>query len=298
MKLCVLGNLDLGNWEKRLKEKGVEVAYGDEKDCEAVLLRNVPQIDEKFLEDHKNLRYVIRAGVGLDNVDVEKCEKRGIKIVFAPGSNAFSVAELFVFHVLNAKRHLCTAILLSKAGILERSSLLGSNIFGKTIGILGLGNIGKEIVKRLYGWEVKFKAFDVFKDEEFAKEYGVEFVNLEKLFEESDIVAVCVPLNENTKGMVNFSLLKRMRKGSLLVNLSRGEVVVGKDVLKALDEGILEAYCTDVLEDEEKPTEIDRKILSHPKCFITPHLGANTKEALKRMVDTALENFLKEISQD
>ncbi len=297
MKVCVFDGLDLKEYEGKMKDKGIVVCYKDCKDCHVVVIRNTTTINKVFIENHPNLKYVVRAGVGLDNVDLELCKEKGIEVINAPGSNAFSVAELFFFFATASMRNLINAYEeVKKTGRFpDRKKYIGNNLFGKTIGIIGVGHVGREIVKRLQGWDVKILGYDVVKDEDFANKYGVEYVDLDELVKRSDVIAICVPLNKHTKGMINENLFKDVRNQPILINLSRGEVVKGKDILKMLNEEKIRFYCADVISNETNPTEEDMDLISHERTIITPHLGANTHEALKNMVKQAIERFLEKI---
>jgi len=302
MRLCVLDGLKIPqDLEEKLKYKKINLLYETHKGCEAVLIRNITKIDKKFLEKNPFLKYVIRAGVGLDNVDLEMCKERGIKVINAPGSNAFSVAELFFFHVLNVYRKGCKAIHKVKRAdsLPDRSEFFGNTLKGKNIGIIGLGYIGKEIAKRLQGWEInKIFAYDIIRDEDFAKKHHIEYVdNICKIFRDSDIIAICIPLTKSTEGMINYNLLKESKRKPIIVNLSRGRIVNEKDIIKGLNNNIISYYCTDVLYEDLSPTEEDKEIISHKRTYVTPHIGANTKESLDKMVRVALERFLEELSR-
>ncbi len=297
MKVCVFDGLDLKKYEGMMRNKGIKICYRDCKDCNAVVIRNTTRIDKVFIETHPTLKYVVRAGVGLDNVDLEICKEKGIEVINAPGSNAFSVAELFFFFAIASMRNLIDAYEEVKNIQMfpDRKKYVGNNLFGKTIGIIGIGHVGKEIVKRLQGWNVKILGYDIVKDENFANEYGLEYVNLDELVKQSNIIAVCVPLNKHTKGMINENLFKNVRKQPIIINLSRGEVVNEKDILKMLNEEKIRFYCADVISDEISPTEEDIALISHERVIITPHLGANTHEALDNMIKQAIEKFLEKI---
>ena len=293
MKLCLLDGLRLNEYQKNLLYSNGITVSDNLKECEAVMIRNITKINSKFLDEYPFIKYILRAGVGLDNVDIEECDKRSIKIFNAPGSNAFSVAELFFFHVLNVYRHGCESLKVK-----DRSRLVGNTLRGKVVGIIGLGHIGKEIAKRLQGWDVKeILYYDVVKYEDFANKYNLSFASLEEIFQRSDIIAICVPLIKSTEKMINQDLLSKS-KDVVLVNLSRGKVVDEKAILDALNNRNIKFYCTDVLYDDSHPTSEDKMLLKHPRVFHTPHIGANTNEALENMITQVILSFIEYLNSN
>ncbi len=268
------------------------------KDIDVAIIRARTKIDKAFLKEYNSLKYILMVGVGLDHIDLKECEKRNIKVFNAPASNANAVAEIFFLHLLNAFRKGCEANNEVKSKgykNVDRSKFFGYDVDGKTLGFIGMGNIAKRIVKKLQGWNVKILAYDIYKDEEFAKKYSFEYVNLNYLLNKSDIITLHVPLLPETKNLINSVTLRKMKKGVILINLARGEIVEDKAILEGLNKGIISYYAADVLGDERNITKDQQDLASHPKVFLTPHIGAQTKESLQKATRQVIEKFLRSL---
>lgn len=268
------------------------------KNIEVAIIRARTKVDESFLNHYLNLKYILMVGVGLDHIDLKECEKRNIKVFNAPASNANAVAEIFFLHMLNALRKGCEAnndVKSKGYEDVDRSKFFGFEVKGKTIGFIGMGNISKRIVEKLQGWNVNILAYDVYKDEEFANKYGFEYVDLDYLLSNADIVTLHVPLLPETKHLINIETISKMKDGCVLINLARGEVVNDLAVLKALNSNKLRYYAADVLGDECNITKEQQALASHPKVFLTPHIGAQTKESLQKATRQVIEKFLESL---
>ncbi len=297
MKIGIFDKVDEVVISQLLKDHDI-YWFNIPEDVDVAIIRARTKIDKKFLEKYRSLKYILMVGVGLDHIDLKECEKRNIKVFNAPASNANAVAEIFFLHLLNALRKGCEANNAVKSKgykNVDRSKFFGYDVEGKTIGFIGMGNIAKRIVKKLQGWNVKILAYDIYKDEEFAKKYGFEYVDLEHLLNNSDIITLHVPLLPETKHLINSITLSKMKKGVILINLARGEIVEDKAILEGLNKNIISYYAADVLGDERNITKEQQALASHPKVFITPHIGAQTKESLQKATRQVIERFLKSL---
>jgi D-3-phosphoglycerate dehydrogenase len=269
-----------------LRKKGIEVVekeVGSEKelidiisDFYILIVRSRTKVTRSVIEEGKNLKIIGRAGVGLDNIDLEAANEKGIKVFNSPEASSVSVAELTVLFILAALRDLCSAHNSTKEGKWEKKKFMGLELMGKKVGIIGLGRIGKEVAKRLKCFETQIYGFDPFVTD---FEYGIKVEVLEDIFRNCDIVTLHIPLNNETKHIVNERVLKESKKGIILVNCARGGVIDENALLKALNEGIVSKACLDVFE-EEPPS--NKELLAHPNVILSPHIGAQTEEAQKR----------------
>ena len=245
-------------------------------------------IDSRALQAADRLKVIARYGVGVDSVDLEAARKKGIVVTNTPGANSVSVAELALGLMLALARQIPEAVEAVHQGKWPRYS--GVSLEGKMIGILGLGAIGKQLARRLVGFDCKTMAFDPFADTVFAKEHSIILASLEAVTEQSDFISLHLPLLAETRGIVNDAFLSRMKKGSFLINTSRGEVVDEGALLKALQSGHLKGAGLDAFTVE--PPEAGNPLLALPQVIATPHLGAQTDGATSNMGWLAMKDCL------
>jgi len=245
-------------------------------------------IDRLVLEAASQLQVVARYGGGTDRVDLEAARELGIVVTNTPGTNAVSVAELTVALILNLVRPIFSASEQTRSGGWPRTS--GMTIAGKTIGLIGLGAIGKEVAKRLRGFACQLLAYDVLPDKEFAAANNVHLVALNELLDRSDVVSLHVPVLPQTRHMVNASFLARMKEGSFLINTARGELVDEQALFKAITSGYLAGAGLDAFVQE--PPGAENTLLSLPQVIPTPHMGSHTDGATNGMGWMALRNCL------
>jgi D-3-phosphoglycerate dehydrogenase len=245
-------------------------------------------IDAPALENADRLKVIARYGVGVDNVDLAAARKKRIVVTNTPGANSVSVAELALGLMLALARQIPEAVEAVHQGKWPRYS--GVSLEGKTIGILGLGAIGKQLALRLNGFDCKILAFDPFADVLFATDHHIELAALDKLIREADFISLHLPLLPETRGMINESFLGKMKKGSFLVNTSRGEVVDEEALLKALQSGHLKGAGLDAFIAE--PPDPKHPLLALPQVIATPHLGAQTDGATSNMGWLAMRDCL------
>jgi D-3-phosphoglycerate dehydrogenase len=253
---------------------------GDDAITRAVIVKSLPR-----------LRIIAKYGIGLDKIDVASATAHGIAVTFTPGVNHTTVAEHAFGLMLTLAKELDFHIAETKAGRWSRHT--GNELAGKTLGIVGLGRIGKEMAIRAAACGMPCLGYDTFWDDAFArkKAHKVKRVRkIESLLAKSNIVTLHANLTDETRGLINKKRLKKMPAGALLINCGRGELVDTGDVATALQKGILGGYGADVLEVEPPPP--DHPLLHAPRCVITPHIGSRTHESVQRQAGMALENLL------
>lgn len=268
-----------------LKEADWTVVTADQLDgklasqletADALIVRSAVQVDDELLRRAAKLRVIGRAGVGVDNIDVDAATRKGIAVMNTPGANAVAVAEQTLGMMLAMARHLCRANELTHAGKWEKKSLQGTELRGKRLGILGLGRIGMEVARRARAFGMEIVAHDPFVSAAVAKEQGIRMVKLEEVYALADYLTLHVGLTPQTTGMINTDSIKKMKKGVRLVNCARGELVVEADLAEALKQGRVAAAAIDVFA-EEPPK--NSPLIGLPNVILTPHTGGSTQEA-------------------
>ena len=250
-------------------------------DAVALLVRSETKITRKVLEAAPLLRVVGRAGVGVDNVDVEAATQRGVVVMNTPGGNTISTAELSFAMILALTRKLPQAHASMAAGKWDRKQFQGAELAGKTLGILGMGRIGGEVAKRALAFGMKVIGYDPFLTEERARSLGIELASeLDAVYRAADFITVHMPVTEQTRGMLNTAAFAKMKPGVRIVNCARGEIIVEADLIAALDSGKVAAAGLDVFIVE--PLAADHPFRKHPGITLTPHLGASTAEAQEK----------------
>lgn len=242
-------------------------------DAAALIVRS-ERVDQALLDALGELKLVVRAGAGYESIDTKAARRRGIDVMNTPGANANAVAEEVVTLILAAYRHVVRGDNTTRAGQWEKSTLMGRELTGKTVGIVGLGHIGQLVVKRLEGFEVTVLAYDPVLSEQRAAELEVELCALPDLFARADVVSLHIPETDETRGLVNGELLGRMKEGAMLVNCARAGVVDEAD-LRAAKAARRLLYCTDVYPRDEP----GQKSVADVADVMLPHLGASTEEA-------------------
>ncbi len=265
-------------------------------DANAVLIRSATQIDAEALAAAPHLQVVARAGVGLDNVDIRAATEAGVMVVNAPTSNIISAAELTIGHILSLARHIPAAHASLAAGEWKRSKYTGTELYEKTVGIIGLGRIGALITARLQAFGVAVIAYDPYVSPARAQQLGVRLVTLDELLEQADFITIHMPKTPETTGMISAPQLAKMKKTAYIVNVARGGLIDEADLAEALAAGTIAGAGLDVFS-AEPPTET--ALLGLPNVVVTPHLGASTDEAqekagvsVARSVRLALEGEL------
>jgi D-3-phosphoglycerate dehydrogenase len=270
---------------EQLKEPGWTVLTADQLDgklsdhlesADALIVRSAVQADAALLSHAKKLRVVGRAGVGVDNIDLDAATRQGIAVMNTPGANAVAVAEQTLGMMLAMARHLCRADALMRAGRWEKKSLQGTELRGKTLGIAGLGRIGMEVARRARAFGMEIVGHDPFVSISVAKEQAIRLVSLDELYASADYITLHVGLTPQTAGMINEASLKKMKKGVRLVNCARGELVQEADLVQALKQGHVAAAALDVFNEEPLKSS---PLQTMENVILTPHTGGQTFEA-------------------
>jgi D-3-phosphoglycerate dehydrogenase len=244
--------------------------------ADALIVRSAVQADAALLSHAKKLRVIGRAGVGVDNIDLDAATRQGIAVMNTPGANAVAVAEQTLGMMLAMARHLCRADALMHAGRWEKKSLQGTELRGKTLGIAGLGRIGMEVARRARAFGMTLVAHDPFVSAGVAKEQGIRLTSLDELYAAADYITLHVGLTPQTTGMINQASLKKMKKGVRLVNCARGELIQEADLIEALKQGQVAAAALDVF--TEEPLK-QSPLMTMENVILTPHIGGATHEA-------------------
>jgi D-3-phosphoglycerate dehydrogenase len=244
--------------------------------ADALIVRSAVQADARLLSHAKKLRVIGRAGVGVDNIDLDAATRQGIAVMNTPGANAVAVAEQTVAMMLAMARHLCRADAQMHAGKWEKKSLQGTELRGKTLGIAGLGRIGMEVAGRARAFGMEVVGHDPFVSVAVAKERGIRLVSLDELYAAADYITLHVGLTSQTTGMINAAAIGKMKKGVRLVNCARGELVNESDLVAALKEKHVAAAALDVFTDEPLKNS---PLTAMENVILTPHIGGSTFEA-------------------
>ena len=285
------------------------------KDADILSVFIYSNINKKILEKLKNLKLIATRSTGFDHIDLEECKKRGVIVCNVPTYGENTVAEHTFALILSLTRKIHKAWEKTRKLDFSAEGLRGVDLRNKTIGVIGVGSIGKHVTRIANGFEMKVIAFDPFKDKKLEKELNFGYVNFDYLLKNSDIITLHCPYNKNTHHLINKNNIKKIKKGALLINTARGSLIETDALLKALEQKILSGAGLDVLEDEcfikedkqimskHFPKECDLKIIiedhilaKRDDVIVTPHNAFNSIEALQRILDMTIENikgFLK-----
>ncbi len=260
---------------KRLPENELIPLLGD---VVAMVVRSETKITRKVIEAAPGLRVVGRAGVGVDNVDVEAATARGVVVMNTPGGNTISTAELTFSMLMALARHIPQSHMSMKAGKWDRKQFQGVELWQKTLGILGMGRIGSEVARRATAFGMRVLAYDPYITHARAEALQVELVqNVEELYPHADFITVHMPMNDRTRAMVNAAAFAQMKRGVRIINCARGGIVSEADLATAIQSGQVAGAALDVY--EEEPPGADFPLRDLPQVILTPHLGASTGEA-------------------
>lgn len=243
---------------------------------DALLVRSSTKVTADILAAAKNLKVIGRAGIGVDNIDVGAATARGIVVMNTPHGNSVTTAEHTLALMFALARHIPAADLTTQQGKWEKNKYTGIELYGKTLGIIGCGNIGALVAERALGLKLKVITYDPFLSDEKSKQLGVTKVAPDDLFAQSDIITLHVPLNEQTRNIINKDSLAKCKKGVRIVNCARGGLVDETALKKAIDEGHAAGAAMDVFVDEPA---LQNVLFGTPNVICTPHLGASTVEA-------------------
>jgi D-3-phosphoglycerate dehydrogenase len=279
------------DYQPKLKREEVLKIIGN---YEGLLVRTKIFIDKEILDQAQKLKFIGRAGSGLDNIDLKEVKSRNIKVINAPEGNRDAVAEHTLGLLLALLRHIPQADTQIRDFVWEREANRGIEIKGKTISIIGYGNIGRALAQRLSGFECKVLAYDI------ALNYGNQYAQeatMEEIFAETDILTLHIPLTSHTREMVNQEYIHKFKKNIILINTSRGEIVQTNDLIQSLEEGKVRGACLDVLENEKLNTFTPAQIASFEKLtqsnqvILSPHVAGWTFESYVRINEVLIEKL-------
>jgi D-3-phosphoglycerate dehydrogenase len=261
-------------------------------DVDGVVIRSKTKLDREAIESAPRLKAIGRAGVGYDNVDVEAANERGILVMNVPEGNTIAAAEHSVAILLALLRNIPRADAAMKAGRWDRGKFMGTQLAGKTVGVIGLGKIGYRVAKRLQAFETTLLVHDPYAPAERLEELGGKPVGLDELLAESDVVTLHAPNTEATRNLINKTSLAKMKSSAVLVNCARGDLVDSAAVLSALESGNLAGAALDVYSTEPLPDDDVLRSCDHPGLLLTPHLGASTREAQDAVGEAIAEQMV------
>jgi D-lactate dehydrogenase len=336
-----LGFFEAEGWEKEILERelpDLEIYFTTErlikenvknfKDLDILSIFICSEIDKEIIDSLPNLKLITTRSTGYDHIDCEYCRSKGIVVCNVPEYGTKTVAEWTIGLMLNLMRKIYYAIdQIKESESFDLKNLRGEELYGKTLGVIGTGKIGKEVIKLAKAFGMNILAYDAFPDENFAKEYNVTYLTLEELLKNSDVITIHVNLNPSTYHLINKENIKFIKPGAYLINTARGGIVETEALLYALKEGILKGVALDVLEEETeikeelellvKYTTTDKRgsntderglgdlketaftlwqnhiLMKMPNVLITPHNAFNSKEAIERILMTTIENIKK-----
>jgi D-3-phosphoglycerate dehydrogenase len=283
MKILIADAFD-ASLPKRLEKFGaVSSDMAELGTAQILLIRSKTKVTKEMIEQAPALKLVIRGGVGLDNVDQPACKAKGIEVMNTAAASSVSVAEMAMAFMVAIPARLIEAHMGMKEGKFLKNELKRTELFQKTLGLIGAGAIASEVAKRALGFGMKVIAYDP-----FLKSHPVaELKTLDEVLAQADVISIHTPLTDQTKGMFHKGVFAKMKDGVIIINTGRGKVVVEEDLAEALKAGKVRAYGTDVWFSD--PPAPECPLLSAPNVFMAPHLGASSKENLLRIGDTVVE---------
>ena len=246
-------------------------------DYDGWVIRSGTKITAELIAAAKNLKVIGRAGVGFENIDVDAASKKGIVVMNTPGGNNVTTGEHTISLMMALARHIPQAVASVKVGKWDRNKFVGVELCNKTLGVIGLGNVGRIVAERAAGLRMKVTGYDPFIAAESIARMGVEPSSLEEIFAKSDFITVHVPLTPETQGLINSNAFAKMKNGVRIINCARGGIVDEKDLAEAIREGKVAGAALDVYVDE--PPSPDHPLVKMEQVITTPHLGASTDEA-------------------
>ena len=254
------------------------------------VIRSGTTLDERIISKADKLAVIGRAGVGIDNVDISAATRKGVVVMNTPDANTISAAEHTMALLLSLSRNVSYGHQSILNGKWDRHRYIGSELRTKTLGIIGLGKIGREVMQRALGFNMKILGFDPFIKADMFRPNEIQLCSLNDLVKQSDFISIHIPLTDETKNLFNYKMLSKMKNNARIINVARGGIINEYDLAKTLHENKIAGAALDVFENE--PIELDSPLLSAPNLILTPHLGGSTIEA-KAGVSTAICNQMK-----
>lgn len=259
-------------------------------DYAGMVVRSATTVTADVLEHGPNLRVVGRAGVGVDNIDLKAATSKGVLVMNTPDGNTISTAEHTCGLILALARNIPEAVSRVKGGGWDRKAFMGTEVYGKTLGIVGLGKIGTEVARRMNAFGMHVVGYDPFATQEHAERNGIRLAELDEVLGAADFLTVHTPLTDKTRGLISLASASKLKKGVRLVNCARGGIIAEADIPELLDSGVIGGVALDVYS-IEPPTPELYAILAHPAVVSTPHLGASTEEAQEKVAEQIAEQM-------
>ena len=256
---------------------------------DGLVVRSETKVTKEVIETAKLLKVVGRAGIGVDNIDLDAATSAGIAVVNAPTGNTVAAAEHTMALMLALSRNVPSAHQSLKSGEWKRSAFMGIEVRNKTLGICGLGRVGSEVARRSQSFEMRLVGYDPFVSPDYASRMGIELVSLEELLVQADFITLHTPLTDGTRHMISGDQVALLKPGARLINVARGELVDEQAIIDGLESGQLGGVALDVFA-QEPPQNTE--LVGHPKVVVTPHLGASTEEAQREVAIEASEQVL------
>ena len=264
---------------------------------DAWIVRSGTTITPDWIQAASRLKVIGRAGVGVDNVDIEAATKRGVLVLNAPAGNTLSTAEHTMALMMSAARSIPAAVASMKNGEWNRKAFMGTELFGKTLGVVGLGKIGKEVAARASAFGMSVIGSDPMMTAEAAERLGIELVEVDAIFERSDVISVHTPLVASTRNLINEESLARCRQGVIILNCARGGIVDEMALLRALESGHVGGAGMDVYTAEPPPEDL-KALIQHPRVVCTPHIAASTEEAQEKVARQVTEQVIRALTSE
>lgn len=287
--------------EMLMKEAGLEVdikkmtpeeLLKNIHEYDAIMVRSATKVTKEVIDAGVKLKAIARGGVGLDNIDVAYAKEKGIPVLNTPGASSISVAELAIGHMFAVSRFLNLSNIEMRQGKWPKKDYAaGMELTGKTLGLIGYGNIGKEVARRVLGLGMKVIAFDPFIS---STDIDVKLVNKDDVLKNADFISMHMPLIKSEGPALTAKEFDKMKKGVVIINCARGGVVCENDLLAALNNGTVRYAACDVFENEP-PTEAQKELINHPRVSVTPHIGASTDEAQNRIGEEIANKIIKAV---
>jgi len=259
------------------------------KEYDALIIRSGTKVTAEIIENADNLKVVARAGIGLDNVDVEAASKRGIVVMNTPEGNVITTAEHTIAMLLAVTRNIPQATASLKSGKWEKKRFRGKEVFHKVLGIVGVGRIGRVVAERAAGLQMNVIAFDPYISSDVVEKLGITGVTLDELYARSDYITVHTPMTQETRGIINAEAFQKMKKGVYILNCARGGIVDEVALYEAIQSGIVAGAALDVF---SKEPPVDNPLLALDQVVATPHLGASTDEAQENVAIAVSEQVI------
>ena len=263
------------------------------KDTEGIIIRNKTTLSKEILSEFSKLKFIGRLGVGLDNIDLDYCSQKKIKVQPASGLNADSVAEYVIQAALSLLKNIPLLHQKTIRGSWPRNSFTLNEIQGKVFGFIGFGEIAKKVFKRLEPFGVHCVAHDPYIDKNNVAEFKIELIDFEKLLQLSNIISIHLPLTNETKELINKDTFKKMTKSPIIINTSRGSIINEYDMLEAYSENLISGFALDVYDQEPVEKKLYDQITNEMNCIFTPHIAGVTEESNFRVSKFIAESTIK-----